>query len=109
MIGHGDRPPINSRVLSAYPTSIYFTCSNSPPEQQKMTYRGHIIDGRIALDEAVILPEGAEVQVQVIVPVSSNGSEELASLLLRHAGKGNGLPTDLAEHHDHYAHGRPKP
>jgi hypothetical protein len=31
-----------------------------------MTYRGHIKNGQIALDEPARLPEGAEVQIQVV-------------------------------------------
>jgi hypothetical protein len=31
-----------------------------------MTYRGHIKNGQVALDEPARLPEGAEVSVQVI-------------------------------------------
>lgn len=32
-----------------------------------MTYRGRVKNGRITLDESVPLPEGAEVQVAVVV------------------------------------------
>lgn len=31
-----------------------------------MTYRAHIRNGEIALDEPAVLPEGAEVQVEVL-------------------------------------------
>ncbi|HSZ57634.1 MAG TPA: hypothetical protein VK797_18370 [Tepidisphaeraceae bacterium] len=31
-----------------------------------MTYRGHVKNGQIALDEPTALPEGAEVSVQVL-------------------------------------------
>ena len=31
-----------------------------------MTYRGHIKSGQIVLDEPVALPEGAEVNVEVV-------------------------------------------
>ncbi len=31
-----------------------------------MTYRGHVRNGQIMLDEAALLPEGAEVHVDVI-------------------------------------------
>jgi hypothetical protein len=71
-----------------------------------MTYHGHVKDGQILLDQAVSLPDGAEVHVEVI-EVPKNG-EDLQAVLLRHAGKGQGLPIDLAENHDHYVHGKPK-
>ena len=72
-----------------------------------MTYRGHIKNGQVALDEPVELPEGAEVRVELAEKVD-RGTEDLRALLLRHAGKGRDLPTDLAANHDHYAHGKPK-
>ena len=77
-----------------------------------MTYRGHIRNGRITLDNPTLLPEGATVKVEVLESgdndQSSQTRESLNALLLRHAGKGRDLPPDLATHHDHYAHGKPK-
>ena len=72
-----------------------------------MTYRGHIKNGLITLDEPVQFPEGAEVVV-ALVEKTPTGSDDLNSVLLRHAGRGQDLPHDLAEQHDHYAHGKPK-
>jgi hypothetical protein len=69
-----------------------------------MTYHGHIKNGQITLDEPVSLPEGAEVNVELV----GEADAELNAVLLRHAGRGQNLPADLAEHHDHYAHGKPK-
>ena len=73
-----------------------------------MTYRGHVRNGQITLDEPVQIPEGAEVTVAWIEPAGQNG-EDLNQILLKHAGRGRDLPSDLAEHRDHYAHGKPKP
>ena len=72
-----------------------------------MTYRGHVRNGQILLDQSVVLPEGAEVRVEVASEPVQDG-DELAAMLMRHAGKGHDLPTDLAAQHDHYAHGKPK-
>jgi hypothetical protein len=72
-----------------------------------MTYRGHVKNGQIALDDPVSMPEGAEVLVAFVEAPPAN-DEDLASLLFRHAGRGEKLPADLAEQHDHYAHGKPK-
>lgn len=72
-----------------------------------MTYHGQVKDGQILLDAGVSLPDGAEVQVEVI-EAPQNG-EDLQAVLLRHAGKGRELPIDLADNHDRYAHGKPKP
>ena len=78
-----------------------------------MTYHGHIKNGQVTLDTPAPLPEGATVRVEVLElrgdgQPSQNG-DSLSSLLLRHAGKGRDLPSDLATHHDHYAHGKPLP
>ena len=93
-----------------------------------MTYRGHVKGGQISLDEPVPLPEGSVVTVNVELvarnpdhlssqqrpdreedPLSDESDDDLSELLLRHAGKGRDLPSDLAANHDHYAHGKPKP
>ena len=72
-----------------------------------MTLRGHVKNGQIAFDEPVSFPEGAEVIVALVERPQTN-DEDLNAILLRHAGRGENLPSDLAEHHDHYAHGKPK-
>ncbi|HVX86191.1 MAG TPA: hypothetical protein VH253_15515 [Phycisphaerae bacterium] len=71
-----------------------------------MTYRGHIKDGAIVLDEPVALPEGAEVEVAL-----RSGAEEGNSLFDRFSdviGICPELPPDMARNHDHYLHGREK-
>jgi hypothetical protein len=72
-----------------------------------MTYRGHIKNGQVTLDEPVQFPEGATVTVTLIDTPEPN-DDGLAAMLLHHAGKGKDLPSDLAQQHDHYAHGKPK-
>jgi hypothetical protein len=72
-----------------------------------MTYRGHIKNGQIMLDEPAEFPEGAEVTVSVVEESHAHG-DDLTDVLLRHAGQGQGLPVDLADQHDHYAHGKPR-
>jgi hypothetical protein len=72
-----------------------------------MSYTGQVINGVVVLDPAVRLPEGANVRVDVL----PNGTSETTSLiknLLEWAGKGQDLPEDLAQNHDHYLHGSPK-
>lgn len=75
-----------------------------------VTYRGHIKNGVIVIDEPVELPEGAEVRVEVSAPSTTpdDNGETLGQMLLRHAGVAEGLPSDLARNHDHYIHGTPK-
>ena len=73
-----------------------------------MTYKGHIKNGAVVMDESVQLPEGAEVDVALRAPVepprSSTFYERFADLI----GSCPDLPPDMAETHDHYLHGREK-
>jgi hypothetical protein len=47
-----------------------------------MTYRGHVKNGQITLDEPATLPEGADVQVEVLggPPAASDSARQLAAL-----------------------------
>jgi hypothetical protein len=69
-----------------------------------MTYRGHIQNGFIVLDETVVLPEGTQVRVE---PVGESG-RTLADRFGDLIGCVSDLPSDMAENHDHYIHGTPK-
>ncbi|MGZ3431106.1 MAG: hypothetical protein ACXVA7_04700 [Isosphaeraceae bacterium] len=52
------------------------------------------------------LPEGTKVWIERVDMKAALG--ELSATLMAVAGKASGLPTDLAENHDHYLHGTPK-
>jgi len=75
-----------------------------------MTYNGHVKNGIVVLEESVVLPEGASVQVALVgdeKAVEEPGVtlyEQLAPL----AGAAKGLPPDLASNHDAYLHGQLK-
>ena len=76
-----------------------------------MTLVGHIKNGRIELEEAGPLPEGARVRVQILDGEAADAdapAETLASKLLKYAGRIKDAPSDLARNHDHYIHGTPK-
>ena len=71
-----------------------------------MTYRGRVKNGLIVLDLAVLLPEGAEVEVspvtqQELLPTWAEVFKDLT-------GKAEGLPPDMARNRDHYIHGAQK-
>ena len=68
-----------------------------------MTYRGHVENGVVVLDEPVKLPEGARVRVELASPQPATLAERLKDVIGIIEG-----PPDLAEQHDHYAHGKPK-
>lgn len=85
-----------------------------------MTYFGKVSDGKVVLPPEANFPDGTEVQVQRVQGQSiksSTGSVTgrggnadgltLAEWMGDLIGSGDG-PSDLAENHDHYAHGVPK-
>jgi hypothetical protein len=79
------------------------------------TYTGQVINGVIVLDEgSPPLPEGARIRVETIVVPTPDGNDPMARsraflLAAAHAAEAATdectLPADLAENHDHYAHG----
>ncbi len=75
-----------------------------------MTYRGHVENGVVVLDESVTMPEGAAVQVDFLG--ESKESEETGTTLLERlkpvVGAARGLPPDAALNVDHYLYGQPK-
>ncbi len=71
-----------------------------------MEYMGTVSNGVVVLENNGSLPEGARVRVSLLEP--SRDAETLGQRLLRFAGVARGLPSDMAENHDHYLHGQPK-
>jgi hypothetical protein len=75
-----------------------------------MVYRGHVEKGVVIVDDAVTLPEGITVRVEVLPSANENSPagpattlyEQLAPLV----GAAKGLPPDLARNHDSYLHGQ---
>ena len=72
-----------------------------------MTYRGHIKNGQVVLDEPAELAEGAPVEV-VVQNSPLADTHSIWDDLLEFAGKAQGLPPDFADEHDHYIHGTPE-
>jgi hypothetical protein len=70
-----------------------------------MTYKGHIKNGSVVLDEPVALPDGAEVRVDLI---PAQAPVPLAELLKGVIGKATGLPRDASSQKRHYLYGHPK-
>jgi len=87
-----------------------------------MVYRGHVENGLIRLDGAVVLPEGAEVQVEMAeaAPVAAPRQEpfdptappieEVIRAIWADVPQEewDRLPPDLSENLDHYIYGTPK-
>lgn len=70
-----------------------------------MTYKGHVENGVIVLDEPAPLQEGERVHIN---PASPDGASPvksgvpLATRLAAVIGKAQDLPEDWAENHDEY-------
>ena len=81
-----------------------------------MNYRGHVQNGVVVLDGPAKLPDGTEVQVLPVKPPASarratrkgQKPRTVADRLRPLIGCLKGLPSDLAENHDHYLYGVPK-
>ena len=73
--------------------------------------RGHVESGRIVVVDDATLPEGAEVKIELVAPSTEKPEERATTLYERLkdvAGIVKDYPSDFAENHDHYIHGRPK-
>ena len=80
-----------------------------------MSYRGHIQNGVIVLDEPKGLPEGAEVRVHlvstpIVEPIPDDGQKRptLYERLKPFIGCVDDLPPDMSVNLDHYLYGAPK-
>lgn len=69
-------------------------------------YIGTVVNGVVVLQDVEALPEGTRVRVLAIEKEAEK--EPLGKRLLKFAGTIPGLPSDMAENHDHYIHGQPK-
>lgn len=71
------------------------------------TYTGEIRNGVIVFEGILPkLPDGTRVRVELIE--TSPGTRMMADRLATVIGRAQGLPTDLAEQHDHYLHDQPR-
>jgi hypothetical protein len=76
-----------------------------------MTYRGKVQGGVVVLEQPAGLAEGTEVTIQPVEQANQTqtpSEETLSEVLLKFAGKAQGLPPDAARNHDHYLYGTPK-
>jgi hypothetical protein len=81
-----------------------------------MTLHGHITSGQVVFDHPVSLPEGAAVQVEIVMPAlpeqnAENGAasgQSLTERLQKFVGKFDGSPPDASVNLDHYLYGTPK-
>ena len=72
------------------------------------TYTGQVQNGVIVFDgPPPALPAGTRVRIELIEP-EDDSTPTLAERLRPVIGAAKGLPSDLAEQHDHYIHGTPK-
>ena len=70
-----------------------------------MTYKGHVENGAVVLDEAGALPDGALVTIEITAAGPSNRGDASGRLVERYRcliGALDGLPEDWSENHDTY-------
>jgi hypothetical protein len=80
--------------------------------EKTMTFQGHVKNGVVHLDDGVMLPEGAEVRVE-LAPAPENApplerTPTLYDSLEPFIGQAAGLPADMSVNLDHYLYGMPK-
>lgn len=80
-----------------------------------MTYRGYVENGMIQLQGSIVLPEGAEVRVELAASKEACGpnaptiEEELRNIWADvPEDEWSRLPSDLTDNLDHYVYGTPK-
>ena len=70
-----------------------------------MTYKGHVENGAVVLDEVGYLPDGALVTIKIAVAKPASRDNASASRVERYRsfiGAIDGLPEDWSENHDTY-------
>ena len=79
-----------------------------------IVYRGHVVSGVIQLEGAVVLPEGAEVRVELTTSAKEESDsivappiEETLRAIVADVPKEewDRLPSDLSDNLDHYIYG----
>lgn len=75
-------------------------------ESESREFIGTVINGVVVLEAGSEIPEGT--QVRVVAIETEREKEPLGKRMLKFAGTIPGLPSDMAENHDHYIHGQPK-
>lgn len=75
-----------------------------------MTYRGHIENGVVVVDESAELPEGAGVEITIVAGDAAyqSGADDSHAGLMRFAGIIKDMPEDASLNVDHYLYGHPK-
>ena len=80
-----------------------------------MTYRGHVENGVIRLQGSVILPEGAEVRVELVQgkeefrPECAADRRDVVRIVADvPQQEWDRLPADLTDNLDHYIYGTPR-
>ncbi len=73
------------------------------------TYTGQVRNGTVVFDERTPpLPEGARLRIELVAEAGDMRRRTLAERLASVIGRAEGLPSDLADQHDHYLHGQPE-
>jgi hypothetical protein len=77
-------------------------------EESYMTLRGHIRNGKVVFEQALALPDGTAVEVDLRELGKTDAGPTLYERYRDIIGIAEGLPEDFSINHDHYIHGTPK-
>jgi hypothetical protein len=82
-------------------------------EDTGLTYKGHIDNGVVVLEEGIDLPNGVKVIVTLLDFLQEDSPEDESGPSLYERpepviGKAIGLPPDASSNVDHYLYGAPK-
>jgi len=93
--------------------ACYNAWEESDTKDAPMTYKGHVENGMVVLDDPTGLPEGAMVSVAVLDFSQDHSPDDEASPTLYDrlepvVGRAKGLPVDAAANVHHYLYGAPK-
>jgi len=84
---------------------------NEDYTEASMTYKGHVFNGTVLLDEPAEIPDGTKVEIAVYEPSQLAEDGPILPTLYERLRSVVGVvdgPADLAENHNYYAHGLPK-
>ena len=73
-----------------------------------MSFTGQVKEGVVVFDGPARPPDGAAVRVEEM-PAATRQPPTWGEVFQDLIGAVEGLPEDMAENHDHYIHGSPKP
>lgn len=95
---------LQKKFPEVYPGELAIARTNDFRQIARMSFTGVINGGQVVAEQKINLPDGTKVRIEPLAPA---GQPTHAEIFREFIGVFDDLPPDLAEHHDHYAHGKP--